>query len=86
MIVFVARQSNIEPDLQDQTNIALNLFNTILETANPYVEPTILGQQLNEILVLKNNWRLDVDNLEINSKPCFFEIWPLFHVLRLSCF
>jgi hypothetical protein len=30
---------------------------------------TILGQQLNEILVLKNNWRLDVDNLEISSKP-----------------
>jgi hypothetical protein len=28
---------------------------------------TILGQQLNEILVLKNNWKLDVDNLEINS-------------------
>jgi hypothetical protein len=27
----------------------------------------ILGQQLNEILVLKNNWKLDVDNLEINS-------------------
>jgi hypothetical protein len=30
---------------------------------------TILGQQLNEILVLKNNWKLDVDNLEINSDP-----------------
>jgi hypothetical protein len=29
----------------------------------------ILGQQLNEILVLKNNWRLDIDSLEINSNP-----------------
>jgi hypothetical protein len=34
----IARQPNIEPDLQDQTNIALNLFNTILDTANTHVE------------------------------------------------
>jgi hypothetical protein len=34
MTVLVARQPNIEPDLQDQTNIALNLFNTILDIAN----------------------------------------------------
>jgi hypothetical protein len=38
MIVPVARQPNIEPDLQDQTKIALNLFNTILDTANTRVE------------------------------------------------
>ena len=31
MIVLVARQPNIEYGLQDQTNIALNLFNTILD-------------------------------------------------------
>jgi hypothetical protein len=30
---------------------------------------TIRGQQLNDILVLKNNWKLDVDNLEISSNP-----------------
>ena len=28
---------------------------------------TFLRQQLNEILVLKNNWKLDIDSLEINS-------------------
>ena len=28
---------------------------------------TILGKKLNEILVLKNNWKLDIDNLEISS-------------------
>ena len=28
---------------------------------------TILGKQLNEILVLKNDWKLDVDSLEINN-------------------
>jgi hypothetical protein len=38
MIVLVARQPNIEPGLQDQTNIALNLFNTILDTANTHAE------------------------------------------------
>ena len=38
MIVPVARHPNIEPDLKDHTNIALTLFNTILETANTWVE------------------------------------------------
>ena len=32
------RQPNIEPVLQDQTSIALNLFNTILQTATTRVE------------------------------------------------
>ena len=34
MTIPVIRQPNIEPGLQDQTNIALNLFNAILDTAN----------------------------------------------------
>jgi hypothetical protein len=34
MIVLVARQPNIDLGLQDQTIIALNLFNTILDTTN----------------------------------------------------
>jgi hypothetical protein len=38
MVVLVARQSNIEPGLQDQTNIDLNLFNTILDTTNTNAE------------------------------------------------
>ena len=32
MIVPVARQPNLEPGLQDQTSISLNLFHTILDT------------------------------------------------------
>ena len=32
------RQPNIEPGLQDQTSIALNLFNTILQTTTNRVE------------------------------------------------
>ena len=38
MIVPIARQPIIEPDLQDQTNISLNVFNTILDTTNTRVE------------------------------------------------
>jgi hypothetical protein len=38
IIVPIATQSNIKPGLQDQTSIALNLFNTILDTANTRVE------------------------------------------------
>jgi hypothetical protein len=38
MIVPVARQPNIEPGLQDQTNIALNLFHTILDTVRTCLE------------------------------------------------
>jgi hypothetical protein len=38
MIVPVARWPNIKPGLQDQTNIALNLFNTILDTTNTCAE------------------------------------------------
>jgi hypothetical protein len=38
MTVPVARQPNLEPGLRDQTNIALNLFNTILDTTNTHAE------------------------------------------------
>jgi hypothetical protein len=38
LTILVARQSNIEPAIQDQTKITLNLFNTILETTNTHFE------------------------------------------------
>jgi hypothetical protein len=38
MTVPVVRQPNIEPDLSDQTHIALNLFDTILKIATTRVE------------------------------------------------
>jgi hypothetical protein len=38
MTVPIARHPNIETGLQDQTNIALNMFNTILDTANTHDE------------------------------------------------
>ena len=38
MNVPSSRQPNIEPGLQDQTSISLNLFNTILQTTTNRVE------------------------------------------------
>jgi hypothetical protein len=38
MIVPNSRQPNIEPFLQDHTSIALNLFNTILQTSTNWVK------------------------------------------------
>jgi hypothetical protein len=38
MIVPNTRHPNIEPGLINQTSIALNLFNTILQTTNTRVE------------------------------------------------
>jgi hypothetical protein len=38
MTVPNSRQPNIEPGLQDQTSIALNLFNTILQTTTNWVK------------------------------------------------
>ena len=38
MTVPNGRQPNVEPGLQDQTSIALNLFNTIMQTTNNRAE------------------------------------------------
>ena len=38
MTVLNGRQPNVEPGLQDQTSIALNLFNIILQTATNRTE------------------------------------------------
>jgi hypothetical protein len=56
MTVPVARQPNIELGLQDQTNIALDLFNTILDTANTRVE-------------LNHSW--DTIEQDISSQECW---------------
>ena len=66
MNVPVVRQPNIDPGLQDQTKISLNLFNTILDTANTWDELNH-EKQLNKTLIPKNIGNLDVDNLEINN-------------------
>jgi hypothetical protein len=56
MTVPVARQPNIEPGLKDQTNIALNLFNTILETANTWVELERSWEAVEQDISVQERW------------------------------
>jgi hypothetical protein len=56
MTVPVARQPNIEPGLQDQTNIALNLFNTILDTANTRVELNRSWETIEQDISAQERW------------------------------
>ena len=56
MNVPVARQPNIEPGLQDQTSIALNLFNTILYTANTWVELNCSWEAIEQDISSQERW------------------------------
>jgi hypothetical protein len=56
MIVPVARKPNIEFGLQDHTNIALNLFNTILDTANTRVELNHSWETIEQDISAKERW------------------------------
>jgi hypothetical protein len=56
MIVLVAKQPNIEPDLKDQTHIALNLFNTILETTNTLVELERSWEVVEQDINFQEHW------------------------------
>ena len=46
MTVPNGKQPNVEPGLQDQTSIALNLFNTILQTATNRTVLELLWEEI----------------------------------------
>ena len=56
MTVPVSRQPNIEPGLSDQTNITLNLFNTILQTTNNRVELEHSWAAIERDISIQENW------------------------------
>jgi hypothetical protein len=56
MTVHVERQPNIECGLRDQTNIALNLFNTILDTANTCDEPNHSWATIERDISAQERW------------------------------
>ena len=62
MTVPSSRQPNIEPGLQDQTSIALNLFNTILQTTTNRVELERSWAAIERELASKNNRKQDRDS------------------------
>ena len=56
MTVPVARQPNIELDHQDHTNISLNLFNTILDTANTQSEINHSWKEIERDISAQERW------------------------------
>ena len=56
MIVPNSRQPNIEPGLQDQTSIALNLFNTILQTTTNRVELERSWSAIERDISIQEQW------------------------------
>ena len=56
MTVLVARQPNNEPSLLDQTSIALNLFNTILQTTNNRFDLERSWAAIERDISIQENW------------------------------
>ena len=56
MIVPNNTQPNIEPGLQDQNSIALNLFNTILQTTTTQVELERLWAVIERHIIIQEQW------------------------------
>ena len=56
MTLLSNRQPNIEPDLQDQTSIALNLFNTILQTTTTQVELECSWEVIEREINIQEQW------------------------------
>jgi hypothetical protein len=56
MTVPISRHPNIEPSLSDQTSIALNLFNTILQTTNNWVELECSWTTIERDISIPQNW------------------------------
>jgi hypothetical protein len=67
MTVPVARQPNIEPGLQDQTNIALNLFNTILDTANTRAELNRSWETIEQDISAQERW--EARHRQLRNQP-----------------
>jgi hypothetical protein len=67
MTVPVARQPNIEPGLQDQTNIALNLFNTILDTANTRAELNRSWAAIEQDISAQERW--EARHRQLRNQP-----------------
>jgi hypothetical protein len=78
MTVPVARHPNIEPGLSDETNIALTLFNNILETANTRVELEHSWEEIKQDIIVQEHWDQGKDTPGINHSFLFPTIWFFF--------
>jgi hypothetical protein len=67
MTIPVATQPNIELGLQDQTSIALNLFNTILDTVNTRVEFNCSWVAIEQDISAQEHW--EVRHRQLRNQP-----------------
>jgi hypothetical protein len=67
MTVHVTRQPNIGNGLDDQTNIKLTLFNTILETTNTHAKLEHSWEVIERTYIFLNVVKTSKGNLEINN-------------------
>jgi hypothetical protein len=56
MTIHVMRQPNIGNGLDDETNIALNLFNTILETTSTRIELERSWEVVERDINIREHW------------------------------
>ena len=56
MTIHVGRQPNIEPGIQNQTNIDLTLFNTILERTNTHVDLERSWEVIEQDISVQEHW------------------------------
>jgi hypothetical protein len=67
MTVPALRQPNVEPGLSDQTSIALNLFNTILQTTNTRVELERSWATIEWDISIQENW--EAQRRQLRNQP-----------------
>jgi hypothetical protein len=67
MTVPVTRQPNKEPGLSDQTSIALNLFNNILQTKITWVELEISWAAIERDIRIQEQW--EARQIQIRNQP-----------------
>jgi hypothetical protein len=81
MIVPVVRQPNIGNGFDDQNNITLTLFNTILENTSTRVELERPWEVIERDINIREHWEARKDNPEINNNVSSYLFNILFHVL-----
>ena len=67
MTVPIARQPNIQPGLKYHTNIALTLFNTILETTNTRVELEFSWAVIEQDISVREHW--ETRKRQLRNRP-----------------
>jgi len=74
MKVLVMRQPNIGNGFDDQTNITLTLFNTILETSSTHVELECSWEVIERDINIRECWEARKMNPKNQQQPSLLPI------------